>query len=281
MILIIICIILIILSLLYIYNNNENFNNNNENFNNIILPYDIVVVGCARNIEQYLKTTKKKLKMINKLFKSCRIIIYDNDSTDNTLNILKEWENEKLIELISEKNVPGLRTERLAHGRNILYNEAMKQEFELYMVIDLDNVIDKLSYKSIINCFKEPMNDIDWAMVSGNQSGRYYDIWALRTYDDWMPFDCWICYNNEKKSKKYCVTSRYKKISYNSDPIKVKSSFGGCAIYNRKYLDNCSYGNGLQLFNNNNIEICEHVAFNECIIKNGGSIYINPKFINS
>ena len=271
-ILCIILIIIIICTLLY---------NNYNNFNNTTLQYNIVIVGCARNIEQYLNTTKKKLKMIKSLFKSCRIIIYENDSIDNTLNILKEWKQENFIELITEKNVSGLRTERLAHGRNILYNEAMKHKFDLYMVIDLDNVIDKLSEKSIRSCFKKPMNDIDYAMVGSNQSGRYYDTWALRTYDNWMPYDWTLCQYDSDYNKPFCDTKIIDKyISQDSMPIKVKSCFGGCAIYHRKYLDNCSYGNGLQIFNNKNIEICEHVAFNECIIKNGGSIYINPKFIN-
>jgi hypothetical protein len=240
-----------------------------------MLNYNIIIVGCARNISKYLDNTLTKINMLKSLFKSTKVFIYENDSTDKTLDILKDWENKGIIKLFSEKNVSGKRTERLAHGRNILYNEAMKYNFDLLIVMDLDNVIDLLSEEGILSCFdiKE-----DWAMLGGNQIGNYYDLWALRTYDDWMPFDCWECVNINKKSKKYCFYSRFKSIPKNNNPIKVKSCFGGIAIYKRKYLDNCSYGNGLK-GDNEKYEICEHVTFNECIIRNGGNIYINPKLI--
>ena len=104
---------------------------------NKILPYDVIIVGCARDIEYYLSNTKEKLQMLKSLFKSSKIIIYENDSKDNTLNILKDWEKEKLIYLITEKDVKGTRTERLAYARNLLYNEAMKHTFDLLIVISI------------------------------------------------------------------------------------------------------------------------------------------------
>ncbi len=237
---------------------------------------DVIVVGCARNIEKYLDNTLNKINIIKELFKSTNVIIFENDSTDNTLNILKDWETKKIIKLITEKNVPGLRTERLAYARNILYKESMKYNFDLLIVLDLDVIIKDLNKEALLSCFniKE-----DWAMLGGNQTNIYYDLWALRTYDEWMPFDCWECVKIHKKSFEYCVKSRFKQIKQDSEPIKVKSCFGGISIYKRKYLDNCSYGTGLQGPEGNKYEICEHVAFNECIIKNGGSIFINPKLI--
>ncbi len=241
-----------------------------------MLNYNIIIVGCARNIDKYLNNALEKINMIKSLFKSTKVIIYENDSIDKTLEILKDWENKNIIKLITEKNVPGLRTERLAHGRNILYKEAMKHSFDLLIVMDLDNVIKLLSIEGILSCFAIKN---DWAMLGGNQLGNYYDIWALRTYDNWMPFDFVKCAFTDKKSKNYCINSRKKNIPINSNPINVKSCFGSIGIYKRKYLDNCSYGTGLQGPEGNKYEICEHVTFNEGIIKNGGNIYINPKLI--
>ena len=264
-----------------IYNFIENFND--ENNANTILPlqlplsYDVIIVGCARNIESHLSNTKEKLNMLNSLFKNSKIIIYENDSNDKTLDILKDWENEKLIQLITEKDVKGSRTEILAYARQLLYIEAMKHKFDLLIVIDLDNVISDLSKESIISCFnlKE-----DWAMLGGNQTVKYYDLWALRTFDDWMSFDCLTCRDYEKKSEDYCLNDRLKIINQNSEPIQVISCFGGIGIYKREYLDNCSYGKGTQDYNGILLYICEHVDFNKCITNNGGKIYINPKLIN-
>ena len=275
-----ILIILIIIVILVILNYNRIFENY-ENINNAttILPYDIIIVGCARNIESHLQNTKKKLEMIKSLFRSSKIIIYENDSTDKTLDILTEWKNENFIQLITEKNVPGIRTERLAYARNVLYKETMKNNYDLLIIIDLDNVITNLTPDSIRSCFNKEFVE-DWAMVGANQTVNYYDLFALRTFDDWMPFDWLKCRDIEGKSHQYCLDNRFKTISQNEKPIQVLSCFGGTAIYKRKYLDNCDYGKGFQMNGNNKIEFCEHVDFNECVINNGGKIYINPKFIN-
>ena len=269
---IVITVVIILLSyVLFRKKINEYFNEINKH-----LPYRAVIVGCARDIAVHLPTTKIKLSLIKNLFKESKIIIYENDSSDDTLNILKNWESENFIQLITEKNVKGQRTERLAHGRNTLYNEAMKNDFDFLIVIDLDNVIQGLTEDSILSCFSI---DEKWAMLGGNQTIEYYDYWALRTYDDWMPFDCWYCVREQGKSLSYCLDSRRKHIDKDNKPIKVKSCFGGIAIYKREYLNNCSYGNGIYP-GTGNVETCEHVKFNECVLNNGGDIYINPKMIN-
>lgn len=263
-------IIILILIIGFIYIKSKN---NSENFTDK-LPYNVVIVGCARNIDKYLDNTKNKLLMLKSLFAQTRIIFYENDSTDETLNILQKWKEENFIELITEKDVKGTRTERIAHGRNILYNEAMKNDFDLYIVIDLDDVINDLSEDGIKSCFE--MKE-DWGMLGANQKDKYYDLWALRTYDNWMPFDCYAdCFKTES-DEEFCVNSRFRNIPQNSDPINVKSCFGGVGIYKKKYIHNCSYGSGL---NSNNLPMCEHVSFNEGVLNNGGKIYINPKLIN-
>ena len=217
--------------------------------------------------------------MIKSLFRSSKIIIYENDSKDKTLELLTAWKNEKFIELITEKNVPGIRTERLAYARNVLYKEAMKTNFDLLIVIDLDDVISNLTPESIMSCFYKEIVD-DWAMIGANQTGNYYDMFALKTYDDWMDIDLMKCRHIDKLPENFCLTDRYKNISQNEKLIQVKSCFGGTAIYKRKYLDNCNYGLGFQMNGNEKIEYCEHVDFNKGVTNNGGKIYINPKFIN-
>lgn len=128
--LIIIIIIILIFTILVILNHNRILENyENLNINNLPLPYDVIIVGCARNIESHLSNTKEKLEMIKSLFKSSKIIIYENDSTDKTLYILTQWNKDNFIQLITEKDVKGIRTERLAYARNLLYNEAVKHSF--------------------------------------------------------------------------------------------------------------------------------------------------------
>ena len=44
-----------------------------------------------------------------------------------------------------------------------------------------------------------------------------------------------------------------------------------------KNANNCMYYGG-EL---NKSEVCEHVAFNECLVKNGARLFINPGMINT
>ncbi len=233
-----------------------------------------VIVGCARDIEKFLDNTLKKIEMIYNLFQKSQIIIYENDSKDNTLKKLNEWKNKSnlSIKIINERNVQGLRTHRLSNCRNILLKEALKFEYEYFIVIDLDDVIQSLDKESILSSLNYKN---DWSVLCSNQNKNYYDLWALRTLDDWMPYDCWEC-NKIKNDIKFCVNNRYKNLKKQSELIEVVSCFGGLAIYKTKSIKNCKYYGG-----EGQTELCEHVKFNECIRNyNNGKVYINTNMIN-
>ncbi len=119
------------------------------------------------------------------------------------------------------------------------------------------------------------LTDIDWAAIFANQSEKYYDLWALRSIDNWLNFDCIKCLHKTKDDD-YCRGSRIKKINSNEKPIEVLSAFGGLGIYKTKYLKNAEYYGG-----HDNDEECEHVKFHEYIRMNKGKLYINPAMINS
>jgi hypothetical protein len=248
--------------------------NNIENF----IPYEensVTIVGTARNIDKYLDKIIEKIEMISSLFKKSNIVIYENDSNDKTINILINWKNNsKLnIRIISEKNIPGKRTHRLSYARNKLLNIALELNNYYLVVMDLDNVNLLLTKKYFLSSFNYKN---DWACLCANQKDKYYDLWALRTKDDWLNFDCWECVN-KKKNVNFCVNSRYKNLPKQKELIEVNSCFGGLAIYKIKYLKDCKYYGGT-----NNDEVCEHVNLNNDIrLKNNGKIYINTNMINS
>lgn len=265
-------VLLLLICIVYIYKFLEK--NKNRNITKLPNVSSVVLIGTARDIEGFLPTTFKNIQMICDCFKKSNIIIYENDSKDKTLELLQNWSlTKKNVNIISEKNVPGLRTHRLSHGRNIIMDKALALKSDYIVVMDLDNVNDKLTKDAFLSSFKFP--NLDWAVMTANQYKKFYDVWALRTYDDWMPFDYVECII-EKNDLNYCHRNRVKHIDKNKELISVKSAFSGLGIYKTKYIEKCKYygGSGTK-------EICEHVPFNECIIKNGGKIYINPKMINS
>ena len=52
----------------------------------------IVICCLCRNIKHVFLHNKKKLEHIGRLFKKYKIILFENDSSDNSRMILKSWE---------------------------------------------------------------------------------------------------------------------------------------------------------------------------------------------
>jgi hypothetical protein len=248
----------------YIWNKLQMYNY--LEYNDITKNKSCIIVGTARNIEQYVYNSINILTDISYLFNYCPIVIYENDSNDNTLSILNNF---KHIKVISEKKVLGNRTIRLAHGRNTLHNYAvsLNYPFDYYIVCDLDDKISRLTPESILSCF----NYNDWSMMGANQLGGYYDLWALRTKDNWCKNDCW----DNPHNKLSCI---HKNIPINSDPIEVDSCFGGTGIYKFELTIGCVYKSYKQQFCS---ERCEHVSFHEDMKRlHNAKLFINPRMIN-
>lgn len=111
-------------------------------------------------------------------------------------------------------------------------------------------------------------------MIGANQENNYYDMWALRTFDNWCDKDTLDKPQNNKKE-----LCNYKKIPIDSGLIPVISCFGGTGIYKFKDTLGCKYSSYKQKYID---EICEHVPFHkEMTEKHGAKFFINPKMINS
>ena len=100
-----------------------------------------IIGGCARNIEKQLEVSLPDIIKIGEQFDEYSILIYENDSTDRTLDIIKTFQRDyPEINLISEKLVVGTRTEILSQGRNILLQQLIDNysEYDFYIQMDLD-----------------------------------------------------------------------------------------------------------------------------------------------
>lgn len=252
-----------------------------------MLKINVAIAGCTKNSGSYIENSINKILSWSKNFKIMNIFIFENDSQDNTVEVLKK--NSDRINIISEKNVIGSRTEVLAYARNQLINSICADtiSYDYIIMVDLDDAVSKLDAGEIYECFTKYKSD--WAALVGN-SPLYYDIWALRirhdlikkqkTWKTQLTSDCWqnvkraylggINYNQAKK--KYIGTYQ---VPLNKDDklIEIDSGFNGIGIYKTKYLVNCKY-NGQTIINGSIVDICEHVNFHFGIKKNGGKIYI-------
>lgn len=269
-------IIIIIIILNYIYYYIQYYNSLK-----IMQKYNVIFVGTIRNVEKYILNTLNNIEKCGKKFKDYCIIIYENDSSDDTRNIIKQNKKFNYHYIFEDNVMEPRRTMRISNGRNKILekiNEININNYYTYMInMDMDDVNSSgVFVNKIETCFKY---DVDtWDVLTGNQSKVYYDLWALRLKNI-LEVDIWADANfrfeNPNISNLHFEQNKL---------IEVDSAFGGIAIYKLSSIPKeCKYvGEYLE----NNIynylphsQKCEHVEFNENIKKNGGKIFINTEFL--
>lgn len=225
----------------------------------------VIVCGCTKNSAGYIYKHLENLYSIAPLFKTFKVLVYENNSTDNTVEILKQFKQTHLyFDYISEKLSIHHRTDVLAHGRNTLVSHT--NGFEYMIMSDLDDVMQTFNPEQIHYLFETT----EWDGLLANCVGKYYDIWALRIErDKWTPdcpfqiidFDCW-----EQPNGREIVSKYQKKIPVSDKLIPVTSAFGGFGIYKVNKL--------IGKYNGFEGKRCEHVEFNK-----GLNLFICPKFL--
>ena len=254
--------------------------------------YNVIFSGTIRNVEKYIKKGLSDIDLCGQKFNDYAVILYENDSSDNTRSILQDLKKDNYHYIFEDGVKEKLRTKRLANGRNKVLDKMREINqngyYDYLIILDMDDVNESGTFvDSIETCFEHE----NWDVLTGNQSGIYYDLWALRKKDD-MEYDCWEkvrqhthpglrfsskTYYDAFARDKY-VYSKLKNYPQTRELLEVDSAFGGAGIYKIQSIPKgCRYvGNHA-----NGKEKCEHVEFNECIKKNGGAIFINTRFLTS
>jgi len=243
----------------------------------------ICIVGCCMNVEKYLPEVLANLETIEPWWKESKVVIFENDSVDDTNKIIKEWAKKKPGQriIVTEYNLNNRiadRVERLAYIRNRLL-EYVPTFFDYFMMIDLDNVFTTpVSKESFDSCFALDNWDVITAVSYGN---KYYDIWPLRI-PGIIEFDCWREYYKLWRSGKYsqqeATTEAIEKfkdlVPTFTKPVVVYSAFNTAMLAKVSTLHRCcKYNNrdGGQM-------VCEHVPFQNCLRSHGARIVLNPNF---
>jgi hypothetical protein len=66
--------------------------------------YNVIFVGTVRNVEQYMKKALENVESCGKKFNDYAVIIYENDSSDKTREILNEHKKDN-YHYIFEDNI--------------------------------------------------------------------------------------------------------------------------------------------------------------------------------
>lgn len=247
---------------------------------------NVLIAGTIRNCA---RRVVRELQQIRRAFgaaRSVRALIVESDSSDDTYRVLqRHFESDRWGEVRGlgrlEPTHP-LRTERLAHCRNeylgAFANDSGYRQFDYLVVADLDGVNRHVTQDSVASCWRV---DEPWDVVTGNQLGAYYDLWALRVAD-WCPDDSVALYRrllrfaDEKSARRLAIEARRLTVREDAAPIETESSFGCLSIYKREVLVSGARYDGVD---ESGEEVCEHVALNRHVRAAGGRIFINPAFV--
>ena len=251
----------------------------------------IIICGILRNAEKGLHRNIPVVDDFCRHFRDFRIVIYENDSTDNTKEILKAWSetNPEKIHVILENTVkkesvfsaksvrkdPFIRTQKLGECRNryLAHIEEQGWNADYLMVIDLD--VAHIDVKAILTSFN---SDVEWDAVaafgyslSPKFKKRYHDTFALTEYGD---------ENNPQTHEKVVgLADKYGKLKPKDDWVRVYAAFCGIAIYKFEALKGFRY----ITYPNDNPVVkcrCEHYSAGKYMAERGyDKFYINPAMV--
>jgi len=256
----------------------------------------VVFSFLARNSAYHVPKMKNKMDALGKHFKDYQVLIFENDSSDGTRDLLKEWSRENShVSLLdccelgncdckldwkkathdgvhSKSRIEKMRTMReyvlqyvKKHFSNWDYSIVM--DFDLGGSIFKDGFLTSFAYdKSFDVIFASGLTTFPCFF----NFHMLYDAWAfLAEGDDLKNI------NKENIMKDFF----YQNNTLFDYPIqfdlkKAKSGFNGLAIYKISSIMNASYQNSISKSN------CEHIDFHLHMIDNGFSkIYFNPCMI--
>ena len=258
------------------------------------------ICGTVRNCEKYLQNVFNNMEKIATLFDEYVILLYYDNSDDNTLQIIQNYQkiNNHLVYHINTDPIIfswNTRTFNIAKGRNWCINtiKCFYSNYDYFIMMDCDDVCSNDINIDVLS--KSLLRD-DWDSLSFNRK-NYYDLWALSIY----PYIHSCLHFNIGQFNGVDITKRnfnqiLSKTSKNS-LIKCYSAFCGFAIYKTNKFLNCNYDSKcrldllpndvlekyLNLVKNitNSLHVdCEHRSFHyEAIKLNNARIRISPEFL--
>lgn len=242
---------------------------------------NLILSTCVRNCNRNIKNIVNFYKYFSRYFNKVKLLVMENDSSDNTRRNLLKLKDKIDIDVIGcgiNSNVCNMnlndikkghskhRVRRMAIIRNILldhiksiqhdYNYCIMLDGDISGKINTDGFLESIYHledKKIdaIACYGIDMGILNTRVI--------YDVFALEK------FDC----SNKLYNISFAEGGKeiYKlSLAFRKGLIKVKSAFNGMAIYKLPFADNIRYSE--------NTIVCEHVSFHKKM-----NMYINRNFI--
>ncbi|HEY4232030.1 MAG TPA: hypothetical protein VGM76_01260 [Lacipirellulaceae bacterium] len=230
----------------------------------------VIFAGLVRNAIDVLPLTIERIERLANGFADHRIVVYENDSTDGTQELLTAWAaampkvsvvSESLGAPLNPNTRSSSRADRMAACRNRYHALIAKRfaGFDCVIVLDMD-VPGGWSEDGIANTF----GCDNWDFVGSNgiilqrvhlrfNTYLHYDAWAYRQYGSYEPMPAPIVNNFGWQRGEPLVS--------------VFSCFGGIGIYRMPAFLSAQYAGS----------DCEHVALHRGMRDAGyGRQFLNP-----
>ena len=263
------------------------------------------ICGPVRNCGPYLDKIFENIEKIGALFEDYAIIMYYDQSNDNTLGKLKEYQlkNSRLRFYVNKGAVSPYRTHRIAKARNFCLEKVRERyaDYPFFIMMDCDEVNCKTVYTDIL---KKYFDRDDWDALSFQTSPIYYDIWALSIQPYTFSYNHFFNNNAYYGKIQNYVTKLLNNLK-DGELLQCISAFNGFAVYKTDKFKDCWYDGRVRLdlvpkhyllkhmkvtespiifkdYGNINgyYEDCEHRAFHlQGISKNNAKIRISPEVV--
>jgi len=257
---------------------------------NILSQSKIIICSIVRDCGKCLSHNIHVINELCDLANDYQVIIFENDSKDNTKSILKTWAQERKNIYVNIKDlnvgntIPNqknssvnpfyskIRIDKMAMYRNqyMEYIDSMNITGDFLIVVDLDVVNIELA--GIIDSFGLKR---EWDAISANGistsprlTRRYHDTYALVE----------VGFQNIPQTEENIKRSQYRFsfIKKGLPLFKVFSAYGGLVIYRFESVKGLRYS--VLSNNDKRVEVrCEHFGFHYQMQQRGfDNIFINP-----
>jgi hypothetical protein len=212
-----------------------------------MLSRKVIICGVVKNVERSITRNVELALETGNRFEKFKVVIYENNSTDNTKEFLNHYTTNTNVKILSE-NVVGFdkkennkiwaytevtgsdhpcRIEHICNARNKLLEEINKSEYDEYshvIMIDLDS--NGWDINGIVDSFS--LNN-EWDAIFAN-SPYYYDYYALRVNG----FE----FGPEIIGESFWNLPNY---TFEKECIPVYSAFNGIGIYKKNIFKKYKY----------------------------------------
>jgi hypothetical protein len=231
----------------------------------------VVICGLCRDVRYYLPRTAERIERLGSMFKEYAVVLYENDSIDNTREFLVDWRaaNPRVAVLSERLGAPSYAANRspdraawLARCRNCYRAHVVKEcaGYDYAIIVDMD-LAGGWSFDGIAHTF----GDDAWDFVGSFGLRERRDLRTRRSV--YSHADMWAFRRAAGVSTEQLGRDQEAVVERGGPLIPVESCFGGLGVYRFRCLEVAHYSG----------TDCEHVGFHAELRRAGlGRHFLNP-----